>query len=70
MIAVKNKPKATKCSCHLTVSLVAHRAKIVARIPRRRIERKIENVLGEDQLGFIEVKGPRDATGMLRILSE
>ena len=34
------------------VSLIAHTAKIVAKIRRRRIEKKIENVLGEDQFGF------------------
>jgi len=33
---------------HHTVSLIAHTAKIVAKILRRRIERKIEDVLRED----------------------
>jgi hypothetical protein len=47
MIALKKKPKATKCSDHHTVSLIAHLAKIAARILRRRIERKIEDPLGE-----------------------
>jgi hypothetical protein len=42
MIASK-KPNATKCSDHCAVSLGAHTAKIVARILRRRIERKIED---------------------------
>jgi hypothetical protein len=32
-------------------SLIAHTAKIIAKIFRKRIERKIEDVLGEDQLG-------------------
>jgi hypothetical protein len=31
---------------------MAYTAKVVARILRRRIERKIENVLGENQFGF------------------
>jgi hypothetical protein len=43
---------------------------IVAKILRRRIERKIEDVLGEDQSGFRRGKGTRDAIGMLRIISE
>jgi hypothetical protein len=43
MIALKKKPKATKCSDHRTISIIAHAAKIVARILRRRIERKIED---------------------------
>ena len=52
MIALKKKTQATKCSDHRTISLTAHTAKIIAKILRRRIERKIEAVLGEDQFGF------------------
>jgi hypothetical protein len=70
MIALKKKPKATTCSDHRTISLIAHAAKIVARILRRRIERKIEDAVGEDQFGFRRGKGTRDAIGMLRIISE
>jgi hypothetical protein len=53
MTALKKKPKATRCSNHRTVNLVAHRAKTVTRILTG-IERKIEDVLGEDQ--FIWLK--------------
>jgi hypothetical protein len=42
MIALK-KPKASKCSNHCTLSLIAHTAKIVMRVLRRRIEKKTEN---------------------------
>jgi len=66
MIALKKKTHATKCSDHRTISLIAHTAKIL----RRRIERKIEEVLGEDQFGFRRGKGTRDAIGMMRIISE
>jgi hypothetical protein len=41
MIAIKKKLQATKCSDHRTISLIAHTAKIVAKMPRRRIERSI-----------------------------
>jgi hypothetical protein len=51
VVALKKRPKATKCSNHRTISLIAHTAKIVVRILRRRIERKL-GVLGEDQFGF------------------
>jgi hypothetical protein len=34
---------------------------------RRRIEKKLEDVLGEDQFGFRKGKGTRDAIGMLTI---
>jgi hypothetical protein len=50
---------------------IAHGAKILARIRRRRrIERKTEDVLGEDQFGFRRGKGTRDEIGMLIIISE
>jgi len=70
MIALKKKPQATKCSDHHTVSLITHTAKIVAKILKRRIGKKIEDILREDQFGFRRGKGTRDATGMLRIISE
>jgi hypothetical protein len=44
MTALKKKPKATKCSDHRTVSLIAFSAKTVAKI-----ERNIEEVLEENQ---------------------
>ena len=45
MIALKKKPQAAKCSDHRTVSLIAHTAKIVAKILRKRIEKKIEDLI-------------------------
>ena len=47
-----------------------HTAKTVAKILRRRIEKKIEDVLGEDQFGFRRGKRTRGTTGMLRIILE
>jgi hypothetical protein len=52
MIALKKKTKATICSDHCTICLIAHSAKIEARILRIRIERKTEDALEEDQFGF------------------
>ena len=66
MIALKKKTQTTKCSDHRTISLISHTAKIL----RRRIERKIEDVLGEDQFGFRRGKGTRDVIGMMRIIAE
>ena len=57
---IKKKTQAIKCGDHRTISLIAHTAKIIAKILRRRIERKIEDVLGEDKFGFRRGKG----TGM------
>ena len=64
----KKKTQSTKCSDHCTISLIAHTAKIIANILRRRIERKIEDVLGENQFGFRRGKRTRDANGMMRII--
>jgi hypothetical protein len=70
MITLKRSPKLKKCSDHRTISIIAHTAKILAKILRRRIERETEDALGEDQFGFRRGKGTRDAIGMLRIVSE
>ena len=66
MIALKKKTHTTKCHDHRTISLIAHTAKIL----RRRIERKVEDVLGEDQFGFRRGQGTRDAIGLMRIIAE
>ena len=68
MIVLKKKPQATKCSDHRTISLIAHTAKIVAKILTIRIEKKIEDVLGEDQFGYRRGNGTRNSIEMLRII--
>ena len=45
-------------------------AKLIAKILRRKILRKIEALLGEDQFGFRRGKGTRDAIGMMKIIAE
>jgi hypothetical protein len=50
--------------------LICNTTKIVERIRRRRIERKSENLLGEDQFVFRRGKEIMDAVRMLRIISE
>jgi hypothetical protein len=70
MVALKKKPRARKCTDHRKISLIAHAVKVVASVIRRRSEKKIEDVLGEDQFGFRKGKGTRAATRMLRIISE
>jgi hypothetical protein len=47
MTALQKKPKTAKCRDHRIMSRTAHTTKIVVRILRRRIESKIEDVLGE-----------------------
>jgi len=66
IISLKKKSQATKCCDHRTITLISHTPKIL----RRRIEKKIEDVLYEDQFGFRRGKGTRDAIGEMRIISE
>jgi len=70
MIALTKDPQATKCSDHRTISIIAHTATILEKTLRRRIEKKIEDVIGIDQFGFIRGKGTRIVFVMLRIISE
>ena len=66
----KKKQQTTKCNDHRTISLIAHTAKIATKVLRKRIQKKIEEVLGEYQFGFRRGKGTRNAIAMLRIISE
>ena len=70
MIALEKKPKATKFIDRSTISPMAHTTKIVAWVLRRRFERKIEDILGEDQFGYRRERRTRDTTGMLRIIAK
>jgi hypothetical protein len=57
LITLKKKPNATKCSDHRTIRLIAHTAKIVAMIlRRRRIEKKNEGALEKISLDLEEEK--------------
>jgi hypothetical protein len=70
MINLNKRTQATKCSDHRTICLISYITKIIAKILRRRFERKIAFVLGEDQFGFRRGKGTRDAIWMMKIISE
>ena len=59
IIPLKKRPIFAKCNDSYIISLIAHAAKIVARILRRRFEMKVEDVLGGDQCGFRRGKGNR-----------
>jgi hypothetical protein len=46
MIALREKPKAIKCRDYCKIDFVAHTARTVERILKRKFDRKIENVRG------------------------
>ena len=54
MIVLKKKTKATKCSDYRTISLIAHTAKIIAKILRGRTERKLKVCLEKSSLDLEE----------------
>jgi hypothetical protein len=60
MVALKKTPKARKCTDHCTISLIALMVMVVASVIRRRSEKKIEDVFGEDQFGFRKARGTRE----------
>ena len=70
MIALPRENHAKQCSGHRTISLISHTGKIVARILSKRLESKMEEVIEQYQFGFRKGKGTRDATGLMRIISE
>jgi hypothetical protein len=69
LIALRNKSQTTKCSDHRTIGLTADTANTLAKTLRSKIERKTEDVFG-DQFGFRRGKGTRDEIGMLTIILE
>jgi hypothetical protein len=70
VIALKKKPRATKCSDRHTITLITNTAIMVASLLGLSFERKIEEALGKNQSGFRRGKGASDTIGMLRIISE
>jgi hypothetical protein len=58
--------KPQNAASHRTIRVTAHTAKVVARILRRRTERKIEGAHGA-QFGFRRGKGIRFSIGVLKI---
>ena len=65
IIAFKEKPKATNYRDLRTICFISNTAKRVGRILKRKIERKIEDVLGLDNFAFSREKISTNATGML-----
>jgi len=57
MIALKKKPKATKCSDHRTISLIAHTAKIVERYLDEGFKRKLRMCSEKISFDLKEEKG-------------
>eukprot|EP00794_Sanderia_malayensis_P004332 gene4332-4905_t len=59
-----------ECAEHRAISLISHTAKILLHILKRRITPLAEKRMSENQLGFREGPGRRDAICQIRLLAE
>ena len=69
-ITIPKKPGTMECNKHRTISIMSQVVKIMLRIILERIRRKIKHEIAEEQYGFVEGKGTRNAIFVLRMLSE
>ena len=70
MIPLPKKNNATECKDFRTISLICHASKIMLRVLTKRIEAKVQHMLGRNQFGFRKGCGTRDAVGVMRTLCE
>ena len=69
-IAIPKKPNAVECSLHRTISLMSIITKIILRVILNRIKGKIKSEVAEEQYGFTEGKGTRNAIFIMRMITE
>ena len=70
MVPIPKKKGTIKCEEHRTISLISNCAKVFLRVLNRRLRYKMEESVGEEQMGFRKGKGTRDGIGLLRIIGE
>ena len=69
-IAIPKKPGAVECNLHRTISLMSQITKIILKVILNRIKQKLKPEIAEEQYGFIEGKGTRNAVFIMRMISE
>ncbi|ELT98390.1 hypothetical protein CAPTEDRAFT_77922, partial [Capitella teleta] len=69
-IALPKKPGANECNQRRTISLMSHITKILLRTIMIRNRNIIKQEVAEEQCGFVESKGTKNAIYILRMLSE
>uniref|UniRef100_A0A8D8YV05 Craniofacial development protein 2 n=1 Tax=Cacopsylla melanoneura TaxID=428564 RepID=A0A8D8YV05_9HEMI len=68
IVILPKKARSKRCEDFRTLSILSHTSKILTTIIKRRIEKKIDLQLEEDQFGFRNGKGTREAILSLRLL--
>jgi len=66
MVMLPRKSKSTKCEEYRTLSILTHTPKILTKIILGRREKKVDENLAEDQVGFRKNRGTREAILCLR----
>ncbi|RUS74522.1 hypothetical protein EGW08_017710 [Elysia chlorotica] len=69
-ILLPKKPRAIDCSEYRTISLMCHVLKLLLTVIHRRIAKKIDREVSEQQAGFRKESGTREAIFNLKILAE
>lgn len=69
-ITLPKKPGAIDCEYHRTISLMSHVTKLILRVLMMRTRQHIQRELGEEQYGFVQNAGTRNAIFVLRMLCE
>ena len=69
-ITIPKKPGTLECNKHRTISIMSQITKIILRVIMERVRAKIRGEVAEEQYGFVEGKGTRNAIFILRMLSE
>jgi hypothetical protein len=70
IVLIPKKGNSTECKNYRTISLLTHASKILLIIIKNRIRKKTEKELDEDQFGFRQGIGTREAILALRVLTE
>ena len=69
-VTIPKKPKATDCSDFRTISLMSHATKMIMTILLRRIQSKVAAEVSEEQFGFKQNSGTREAIFTMRNITE
>ena len=69
-VTIPKKPNATECKDYRTISLMPHVMALLLKIIQRRIRKKLEDEIAEEQFGFISGSGTRDGIFTLQTICE
>ena len=69
-ITIPKQAGTLECNKHRTISIISQITKLILRVILERVRGKIRQEVAEEQYGFVEGKGTRNAIFIVRMLSE